>query len=190
MEDHTLQAIIDAAYMLKEGCADAAGEIIISRYPFVPTQKKRRKISLQKSLKQFFADGWTDRYFGTPLVHPGLLRLLSAALGDVFPYHSHWKYEACHRAYWEYQPTVDHVIPLALGGKDGPENWLTTSMLHNMIKNSFTLEQLGWRIVEAGDIRAWDGLSHLFLELVERDSTLLAIPHISALYAATKKFCL
>lgn len=52
------------------------------------------------------------------------------------------KMQECHNAYWEFVPTVDHIYPVALGGADSEENWATTSMLHNSIKNNGTLEQL------------------------------------------------
>ena len=61
---------------------------------------------------------------------------------DVFPYQAHWKMSECHRAYWEYVPTVDHIIPISLGGADDIKNRVTTSMLHNSIKSNWTLEQL------------------------------------------------
>ena len=39
----------------------------------------------------------------------------------------------------------------ALGGADSEENWATTSMLHNSIKNNWTLEQLNWKLYDAGN---------------------------------------
>ena len=90
-------------------------------------------------------------------------------------------------AYWEYQPTIDHIFPVSLGGKDDPSNWATTSMMHNLAKGNFTLEQLGWSLKESGDIRQWDGLSKLFVQTAEGNAELLAIPRIRAYYRATKE---
>ena len=39
--------------------------------------------------------------------------------------------EECHSAYWELVPTIDHIIPIAIGGEDNLSNYATTSMLHN-----------------------------------------------------------
>ena len=79
--------------------------------------------------------------------------------------------EECHNAYLEFIPTVDHIYPVALGGADSAENWATTSMLHNSIKNNWTLEQLNW-----------DGLTTLFVELVNADKTLLEDTYIKKWY--------
>ncbi|MCI5620657.1 MAG: hypothetical protein MR355_03720 [Lachnospiraceae bacterium] len=42
---------------------------------------------------------------------------------------------------------------------------LNTSMLHNSIKNNWTLEQLNWKLHEAGDYKEWDGLTSLFVNI-------------------------
>lgn len=105
---------------------------------------------------------------------------------DVFPYHAHWKMKECHNAYWEFVPTVDHIYPVALGGVDSEENWATTSMLHNSIKSNWTLEQLNWQMHEAGKFEDWDGLTALFVKLVEADSTLLEDACIKKWYRLTK----
>lgn len=33
----------------------------------------------------------------------------------------------CHNAYWEFVPTIDHIVPVALGGEDNTDNYATTS---------------------------------------------------------------
>ena len=101
---------------------------------------------------------------------------------EEFPYHSHWKMEECHNAYWEFIPTVNHIYPVALGGADSEENWATTSMLHNSIKNNWTLEQLNWKLYDAGNYEEWDGLTALFIELVNADKTLLEDTYIKKWY--------
>ncbi len=58
-----------------------------------------------------------------------MLRVMSEKMPDVFPFQAHWKTDECHMAYWDYQPTVDHIKPIALGGKDKPSNWAATSMV-------------------------------------------------------------
>ena len=90
--------------------------------------------------------------------------------------------EECHNAYWEFIPTVDHIFPIALGGVDSEENWATTSMLHNSIKNNWTLEQLNWKLFDAGNYEEWDGLTALFVELVNADKSLLEDLYIKRWY--------
>ena len=68
-----------------------------------------------------------------------------------------------HFMFWELFPTIDHVRPVARGGADAEENWVTTSMLRNGAKAGWTLEELGWTLHPPGDT-AWDGLLGWFLE--------------------------
>ena len=117
----------------------------------------------------------------------GFLKVLSHYMPEEFPYHSHWKMEACHNAYWEFVPTVDHIYPVALGGADSEENWATTSMLHNSIKNNWTLEQLNWKLYDAGNYEDWDGLTGIFVELVEKDASLLDDTYIKKWYHLSKQ---
>jgi hypothetical protein len=77
---------------------------------------------------------------------------------------------------------VDHIYPVALGGADSEENWATTSMLHNSIKSNWTLEQLQWKLYDAGRFEDWDGLTGLFLKLVEQNDELLKDSYIRRWY--------
>lgn len=97
-------------------------------------------------------DGFIDRYTGKKLVIPGILKVMSIYFPEEFPYDPHWRMDKCHIAYWELIPTVDHVVPVALGGADDENNYLTTSMMSNAIKSNFTLKQLGWKLYDKGDI--------------------------------------
>jgi len=115
----------------------------------------------------FVRDGFIDRYRGTRLVFPPTLRLISDALPQYFPYHRNWKMSATHVAYWELTPTVDHILPVALGGADDEANWACCSMLTNGIKANWTLEQLGWELLPAGEFAQWDGLLGWFVRQME-----------------------
>ena len=45
-------------------------------------------------------------------------------------------------------------------------------MLHNSIKSNWTLEQLNWKLHDAGHYDKYDGLTGLFIKLVETDNEL------------------
>ena len=84
--------------------------------------------------------------------------------------------------------TLDHIFPIALGGSDDKENWTTTSMLHNSIKSNWTLKQLNWKLYESGDFKVYDGLTSLFVQLVEADEALLNDSYIYRWYHLSIKF--
>ena len=89
-----------------------------------------------------------------------------------------------HLVYWELFPTIDHIYPIARGGRDQEENWLTTSMLKNSAKSNWTLDEIGWTIKEPGKLNDWDGLTNLFISLVNKDNSLLADKYIKKWYGA------
>jgi hypothetical protein len=92
--------------------------------------------------------------------------LLSKILPREFPAHPNWKMSVTHMVYWELFPTIDHVIPVARGGPDSEENWVTTSMVRNAGKSNWTLEELGWTLKPFDPVSAWDGLMGWFVDYV------------------------
>lgn len=92
-----------------------------------------------------------------------------------------------HISYWELTPTVDHINPIALGGKDDDSNWGTTSMKNNSIKSNYSLQEIGWKLYEKGNINEWDGLTQIFIELVNKNESLLYDNYIKRRYNATQK---
>jgi hypothetical protein len=166
---------------------DAARLVIQTEYPFKMLEASKRSYTDKQKMEQFKKDGFIDRYSGQKLVNPGILKVLSYYLPEDFPYHPHWKMESCHNAYWEFIPTVDHIYPVALGGVDAEENWATTSMLHNSIKSNWTLEQLQWKLYDAGSYKDWDGLTNLFVELVNANEELLKDSYIKRWYKIARE---
>jgi len=61
--------------------------------------------------------------------------------------------------WWDQYPSIDHIVPVARGGEDSEPNWVTTSMLRNAAKGSWSLAQLGWELRPPGDLADWDGLT-------------------------------
>ena len=187
MNDAHIDALIQVTQYLRNKDFTSAESVLNANYPFIPIKSEGRNYTIKQMIAQFFSDGFIDRYSGKRLVNPGMLRIMSELLPVAFPYHPHWKTDQCHIAYWDYQPTVDHIYPVSLGGKDSPENWATTSMVNNSAKSNFTLEQLGWTLKGKGDIANWDGLSKMFVELVDQNPNFLSIRCIKDYYKATKE---
>jgi hypothetical protein len=121
--------------------------------------KSARRYTERQSLRVFYRDGFIDRYSGTQLVHPGVLRLLSIVLPEEFPAHPNWDMGKSHFGFWELFPSIDHLVPVARGGADDHTNWVTASMLRNSAKAQWTLDELGWELQPSGDMTVWDGLS-------------------------------
>lgn len=167
---------------------DKAKNIIVSEYPFIKSEIFSRNYSLAQKMEVFMRDGFIDRYSGERLVIPGILKILSQYFPDEFPYHKNWKLSECHIAYWELSPTVDHIYPICLGGKDEESNWVTTSMLNNSIKSNWTLEQMRWNLYDKGDVLKWDGLTNRFIHLVEMDTQLLQDTYIKNWYRVAVKY--
>lgn len=181
-KDGKIEAIELSALKLLQQNLSEAKTIIHNEYPFRKITAQGRNYSDKEKMEQFIRDGFIDRYSGKKLVNSGILKVLSHYMPETFPYHSHWKMEECHNAYWEFVPTVDHIYPVALGGADSMENWATTSMLHNSIKSNWTLEQLEWKLYDAGDYSQYDGLTGLFMKLVRADEELLKDTYIKRWY--------
>jgi hypothetical protein len=82
-----------------------------------------------------------------------------------------------HIAYWELFPTIDHIVPVARGGQDSPDNWICCSMLTNSIKSNWTLEELGWELLPPGKPEKWDGMLGWFVSQVTRMPSVLVAPY-------------
>ena len=182
-----IDALEMAAKNILEGRKEYAQFVIRTEYPFQKLFSSERTYTDKQKMAQFRKDGFIDRYSGQKLLNPGLLKVLSHYMPNDFPYHAHWKMDECHNAYWEFVPTVDHIYPVALGGVDSEENWATTSILHNSIKSNWTLEQLNWPLYERGKLEDWDGLTGLFVKLVEADLSLLQDPYIKKWFRLSKQ---
>ena len=182
--DEKLEIIKQAGELLLQNSKDAALNLINNNYRFTYQSVEKRNYSGQR-MKIFARDGFIDRYSGKPLVNPGMLKILSVYYPEDFPYQAHWKMTETHIAYWEYVPTIDHIEPIATGGADDEHNWVSTSMLNNAIKSNWTLKQLGWELYEPGALNEWDGLSHLFVQLVKHDEKLLEDTYIKTWYKQT-----
>lgn len=187
MNDIT-QAMRDLCSQLSAGATDAASRIAREHYPLPSFTRHRRAYTQLDLVRTALRDGFVDRYTGKRLVFPGVLRLLSTLLPIELPYHSNWAYDKCHPMYWELYPTLDHVVPIARGGSDAPDNWVVTSQQMNSAKAHWTLEELGWELVSAGSMDEWDGLLGWFVEFTEaRPDLVQAHKHVREWRAVAEK---
>ena len=180
--------ITNVATMLLCDNKSAAKTFISTEYPHIHTEIEKRAYTMEQKMKQFISDGFIDRYTGDRLLNPGILKTISYYCPDEFPYHPHWKMSETHIAYWEMVPTIDHIYPIAKGGHDDEKNWVTTSMKNNSIKSNYTIDEIHWKLYPKGDISEWDGLTKVFIDLVDRDQELLKDAYIKNWYNISKKF--
>jgi len=163
---------------LSSGNAEKAVEEAKSKYSFNIPERATRKYSEAEAIVIFIRDGFVDRYSGSKLIFPPVLRILSIQLPREFPFHKNWKMSETHPAYWELYPTLDHIIPVARGGQDNKNNLVCTSMLRNSAKSNWTLEELGWHIYPAGDLEEWDGLLSWFISFAKENPSILEDKYI------------
>jgi hypothetical protein len=167
----------------KKDCIDFA----MAHYPFASNTISKRQYSRYKMCKVFLRDGFIDRYSGDKLLFPGIIMLLSIEFPEIFKYHTNWKMSETHMVYWELFPTLDHVVPVARGGQDEENSWITTSMVRNSAKSNWTIEELGWKLYDKGQLDNWDGLTNYFLELTNKNPRYEKDNYISAWKVALLK---
>lgn len=186
MPNDKCNVISDIATMLLENDKATAKNIICQEYPHSYCEIEKRSYTMMQKMNQFISDGFIDRYTGKKLLNPGILKVISHYFPDDFPYQSHWKMTDTHIAYWELVPTIDHIYPIAKGGKDDEKNWVTTSMKNNSIKSNYTIDEIQWRLYPKGNISDWDGLTSVLFELVNNDKELLKDAYIRNWYKVSK----
>lgn len=179
-------AIAAVCREINDGSLERAKKIISSEYPFVPLNNAGRKYTYSQRVMIYRRDGFIDRYSGDRLVFPGTLRLLSCVMPEEFPFHRNWKTSACHLAYWQLLPTIDHIVPVSRGGTDEEANWVCTSQLRNSAKSSWLLEELGWVLHNPGRLDDWDSMVSWFLAYIDQNRAFLDDAYLSAWYRAAK----
>ena len=187
MDKDKSTVISDIVTFILEDNKVAAKEMIHQEYPHSFFEIEKRTYTMVQKMNQFIGDGFIDRYTGKKLLNPGILKILSHYFPDEFPYHSHWKMTQTHVAYWELIPTLDHIYPIAKGGQDDENNWVTTSMKNNSIKSNYTIDEIHWKLYPKDDVTDWDGLTSIFIKLVDKDKTLLKDNYIKSWYNVSKK---
>jgi hypothetical protein len=182
-QDKYIGVLEQVCNLLSAGKQDDAQGMLIGQYPHQHTVLDKRKWTDKQKLKLYKEDGFIDRYTGQRLLFPGVLHILTAVLGDAFPFHPRWKMTKCHVAYWHYIPTCDHEIPIARGkengGVDTADNIVTSSQSTNSAKSNFTLEELGWTLREPGKLSDWDGMMSWFETYVAENPDVLTDKYVN-----------
>jgi hypothetical protein len=172
---------------LQWGDKATAAQTLWEHYPNSTPPIGKGNVGIGKRLRVFLRDGFLDRYSGTPLVLPGALRAISVALPEAFPYQRNWRAGECHPAFWQLAATVDHVVPVTLGGVNDEANLVTTSMQRNMAKGNFALEDINWTLHPPGK-GTWDGLTEWFLAYAEDNPRMLTLDSkVKEWYLAAKR---
>lgn len=187
MKEEKSKVISDIVEMLLHNNRESAKSIILNEYPHSFFDIEKRSYSVTQKMEQFIKDGFIDRYTGQKLLNPGILKTISSYFPEEFPYHPHWKMTQTHIAYWELIPTIDHIYPIAKGGHDDKNNWVTTSMKNNSIKSNYTIDEIHWKLYPQGNIEVWDGLTKPFIELVNINKYLLNDNYIKSWYNISTK---
>jgi len=159
----------DICNLLLEDRKDDCIKLLNSNYPFKKKESQGRNYSKIQMCQVFLKDNFIDRYSGEKLIFPGMIKILSLEFPEIIKYHKNWKMSETHMIYWELMPTVDHLIPVARGGKDEMSNWITTSMIRNSAKSNWILDELGWELSDENNSEEWNGLYNEFLYLVEKN---------------------
>ncbi|WP_152024966.1 hypothetical protein [Candidatus Filomicrobium marinum] len=108
---------------------------------------------------------------------PAYLRVLSALWPTTFPVHPNWKSDETHEAYWSHTASLEHIDPVAVGGTETEDNWITTSMARNQVRSRYTLDSLGWKIMPRALLADWDGGVRTFVDLLHANPALLESAH-------------
>lgn len=144
------------------GVEPAAIEVALARIEQrVVDIEPRRSVPLAATVGIFVRDCWTCRYCGARTIAPPVLRVLSSLYPDRFPYHANWKAGRVHPAYLLLSTSLDHVHPGGRGGSWGDEtNLVTACWPCNSGKGDFTLEEIGWELLDPAAVRSeWRGLT-------------------------------
>jgi hypothetical protein len=182
------ETLAEVCALLASGNVTDAKSVLQAQYPFVAPQASKRAYTPKESMRVFVRDRFIDRYSGARLVFPGTLRLIHRIAPEEFHFQKNWKMTETHIAFWDLFPTVDHEYPIARGGKDALENWITTSQLRNSAKANWTLEELGWQKHPPGNVSDWDGLTTWFLEYVKLHPEHLADPYLETWHRAAAAY--
>lgn len=161
-----VKALVDGSVAANPSAVEAALAALEHRIVDI---EPRRGVPFAETVAVFQRDCWTCRYCGGRTIAPPVLRVLSRLHPDRFPYHPNWKAGQVHPAYLLLSTTLDHVFPGGRGGSwSASENLVVACWPCNSGKADFTLDELGWELLDEADVCSdWDGLTHTYRTLWE-----------------------
>jgi 5-methylcytosine-specific restriction endonuclease McrA len=170
--DDYLEHIATALAELVAGNRAAADTAIEPLLVTLQERGKRPAITPALSGQIFRRDGYHCRYCGGRVVPAAVLHATALIWPAVIPTHPHWRTDMTHPVFVSRGAMVDHIAPHAHGGSSSDLNNLATACTPcNMQKNEFTLERLGWSLLEPMTTD-WDGLTRYYPILWELASAL------------------
>ena len=125
---------------------------------------RRRSISGRGKAAVFEADSYICRICDRKTIALPVLRRVSAAMPDLFPFHPNWAFGAGHIVYLTHSASLEHVIPLARGGADESSNFVTTCYGCNDARGDRTLEEMVWSL-QPRRSASWRGLTEYLADL-------------------------
>ncbi|RKQ90875.1 HD domain-containing protein [Solirubrobacter pauli] len=146
----------------------------IERMPTLPrgqwpksTHGQTRNPAIGVIARVYVRDGFTCGWCGRQTIPTQVLRLLSHAFPEQFPYHNAWKMDIAPRAYWDISTSLDHVRAVSMGGDyQAPTNLVTACARCQYQKSNLPVEALGWTLRSDGD--RWSGLVDQYAALWEQ----------------------
>nr|WP_246803763.1 HNH endonuclease signature motif containing protein [Cellulomonas hominis] len=95
-----------------------------------------------------------------------MLRLLSRLHPAALPYQANWRAGVAHPVYAALSATLDHVVPVALGGHSLDEaNLVCACWSCNLRKADLRMADAGFELTLEPSHRDWDGLSSSYRPL-------------------------
>jgi hypothetical protein len=167
LHDDLAKALIRVGTSTVQDGRDAGETMLNAEWPHAVTLRTRRSVTPRQRLEVFKADGFRCRYSGDLLLFPAYLRALSALWPAAFPYHPNGKSDVTHPAYWSHTASLEHVAPVAIGGAESEDNWITTSNARNMVRSRYSLESLRWTVGPREPRADWDGGLQAFHNLLD-----------------------
>jgi 5-methylcytosine-specific restriction endonuclease McrA len=149
----------------------------------VPVALLRKPIPKSIQVQVFRRDAWLCRWCLRPVIFPCVMKYLGrlvAAAGNVEPpayYNLNWRRDRA-PLLDELGASVDHVMAHAKGGSSDIENLATICAKCNARKSDLSVEdhlrRYPLRKVKGkyGEPTNWDGLSSVFLALIDGEATL------------------
>jgi hypothetical protein len=131
----------------------------------------REPISKLDSLIVFRRDAWSCRYCNDGVFFMPSLKILDSLNPGHGYYHAHGKTGAVLDVFQWKWATVDHIMPVAHGGQNALDNYVTACWRCNlMLSDSHEDKDKSVLLNEVNHNMAWDGFSGLYLQLGPNDS--------------------